>query len=179
MIVYLVTNNANGKEYVGLTSGTLARRRKEHFQSSASGSMTAFHCALRKYGADAFSWITLYSGTDRADICQKEIEEIASRKPAYNMTAGGDGIPAGFRHSRASMQGRSAAVAKVWASHTEEERAARGRAISAAKKGKPRPAGAGVKKGFVRSQEFKDKVAAGMRASRARRKALALHGVKP
>lgn len=93
-IVYLARNTVNGGEYVGMTKKSLQQRRKEHERDATSGKgfCRKFHAALRKYGADAFEWSVIAEVSDRPSAAAREIEEIASRKTRYNITAGGPGV---------------------------------------------------------------------------------------
>lgn len=56
--------------------------------------MLAFHCAIRKYGAEAFKVSILYECSNSVELEQAEIRLIAEHKTfglGYNMTPGGDG----------------------------------------------------------------------------------------
>jgi len=92
-IVYMATNRVNGKRYVGYTSKTLLRRRRQHEFSALSlrGECRAFHAAIRKYGAEAFDWHVLSEHLSREDGIQAEICQIAELRPAYNISKGGQG----------------------------------------------------------------------------------------
>lgn len=94
-LVYLATNKANGKQYVGFTTQTLVLRRTQHEYQATRG---ATHCplfyrALRKYGVNGFDWVQLAEGPDE-DMLALERSEILARgcqKPAgYNLSSGGD-----------------------------------------------------------------------------------------
>ena len=54
--IYKVTNNINGKMYIGQTRRTIEQRWKQHIYDSFNNSLdtSAFHCAIRKYGIEAF-----------------------------------------------------------------------------------------------------------------------------
>lgn len=106
MIIYAITNRVNGKRYIGMTEMTLARRWWQHQKATASGSRTILHCAIRKYGPDAFDVRIVAEavlGANRDDLAALEsllIEQEKVLTPfGYNMTAGGDGIPRGHRHA--------------------------------------------------------------------------------
>lgn len=95
MIVYIATNTANGKSYIGITRKTLSERMNGH-KSGASGtrSNAAFHRAIRKYGWDSFVWSTLRECSTAEELKSAERELIAlygTNKTGYNMTEGGDG----------------------------------------------------------------------------------------
>ena len=93
--VYHVQNRINGKSYVGKTATTLLRRRKEHFVHARKGSSYLFHCALREFGFQSFSWKVILESQDLEELklCEMEsIERFSAMNPdGYNMTEGGDG----------------------------------------------------------------------------------------
>ena len=99
--VYLATNRINGKRYVG-QSIDFDKRKNEHRKSSLSGSRYVFHCAIRKYGFDAFDWEVL---KHREFITREQnklwmtywekhyIKELNTMAPnGYNLTKGGEGV---------------------------------------------------------------------------------------
>ena len=47
--IYLITNVANGKIYVGATKKTIRKRLQEHFYSARRDLKRRFYCAIRKY----------------------------------------------------------------------------------------------------------------------------------
>ena len=92
----LITN----KDYIGLTTRTLDKRRKEHLYS-AFKKMEELHFsrALRKYGANAFEWsiLTTVSARYKEDLVEslkalekKYIKQFDSYHNGYNSTLGGD-----------------------------------------------------------------------------------------
>ena len=85
-MIYKITNNINGKIYIGKTEKTLEERWYKHVQSAKYGSNTYFHKAIRKHGAENFSICFLMAGLD-----DEEVACILEYKPDYNMTAGGTG----------------------------------------------------------------------------------------
>lgn len=96
-IVYLVTNTANGKEYVGQTIKTLIARKMGHLRDARTRSdRTPFSRAIRKYGAECFTWQMLMVCSSRADLDATErayIGILGTKKPeGYNLTDGGKGI---------------------------------------------------------------------------------------
>jgi hypothetical protein len=91
--LYLVTNTVNGKQYVGITVGSLENRLKQHFAMARRGRKSAFANAIRKYGERCFE-ITLISDAAATfeQLQQLEVEEIARRdtiRKGYNTAAGG------------------------------------------------------------------------------------------
>lgn len=86
-IIYLITNNVNGKRYVGKTKKTANQRFKRH-KYSAVEPKTYLHKALAKYGFENFKIEVLEECTN---LDQRERHWIKTLKPEYNMTIGGDG----------------------------------------------------------------------------------------
>ena len=101
MIVYVITNLINGKRYIGITEMALQKRWSAHKWGANSGSKTALHCAIRKYGSNNFKVAPIVSalpGSTRGDLCYLErllISQENTMGPiGYNLTPG-DGVPAG------------------------------------------------------------------------------------
>ena len=89
--VYLITNNDNGNQYVGLTND-LKRRIVEHVTpKNINNRTTVLSRALRKYGVMAFTFSVLEVVIDTADLPEREMHWIARLSPAYNMNDGGLG----------------------------------------------------------------------------------------
>ena len=88
--IYVVTNKINGKQYVGLTSISVAHRWSEHKTCANIGKKTYFYSALRKYGPDAFEISTYASVLNKSDLSRVEREIIQQLSPAYNQTNGGE-----------------------------------------------------------------------------------------
>ena len=101
MIIYLTTNNIREKVYVG----KLVNERKKTYL----GSGTYVRRAIKKYGKENFSRITLEDGiTDHDYLCEREKYWIAfydSTNPdvGYNLTEGGGGL-LGFHHSEETLE---------------------------------------------------------------------------
>lgn len=95
-IIYLVTNKKNGKQYIGKTVGSLARRRAYH---GCRG--YALYNAIQKYGKRAFTWEVIcvcplqdLDETERRLI--KKYDTCISRGgKGYNIQDGGNGAPYG------------------------------------------------------------------------------------
>lgn len=94
--VYLATNLANGKAYIGKTISGLASRKITHRHAAAYGRRSPFLAALRKYGFDAFDWRELFSSDDEAALLAAEVALIADYRRSgaqlYNLTDGGEGL---------------------------------------------------------------------------------------
>lgn len=87
----------SGKSYVGWTSQGWRARWCDHVRAArkGAGSSPAFHRAIRKYGADAFTHevlerMTTEAGAKRAE--QLWIRELGTfGRRGYNLSEGGDG----------------------------------------------------------------------------------------
>lgn len=97
-LIYKITNNINGKVYIGLTD-SFNRRMTQH--SSVSGSPSSdgyfnyFYRAVRKYGWDNFTKEILEENLSREEANIKEtfyINKYQSNEPecGYNLTEGGE-----------------------------------------------------------------------------------------
>lgn len=89
MIIYKITNNINGKCYIGKTVGTLEARWKRHMRPSSK--CIYLKNAIQKYGAVNFNIevIAIAASIDELNTLEKSL--ILQLKPAYNLRAGGDG----------------------------------------------------------------------------------------
>lgn len=92
-IVYIHTNKANGKKYVGITS-MLPEKRWAGGRGYRSNRL--FYRAIQKYGWDGFTHEIVESGLTKQEAYQKEIELIQSMqltnpKYGYNLDKGGNG----------------------------------------------------------------------------------------
>ena len=93
-VVYMATNTINGKRYVGATSRGLSVRRSKHF-GDAKGKRPGcrvFNAAIRKYGADAFTWKVLATLSSHDEMMIEEVRVIRKMAPEYNITSGGRGM---------------------------------------------------------------------------------------
>jgi len=94
--VYCITNQANGKRYVGVTTTGYENRFANHLWHSkkSKSSCRALHSAMRKYGAECFSVELLEFARDWRHMNQLErewIKKLDTLAPAgYNLTDGGD-----------------------------------------------------------------------------------------
>lgn len=96
-IIYRVTNQANGKVYIGLTTKSMEYRRSKHYSEARLGSKKYFHKAIRKYGENSFIWVTIDDSNDINFLRNKEKEWISysesnNSKYGYNLTSGGEGV---------------------------------------------------------------------------------------
>ena len=107
MIAYLITNQQNGKQYVGITTRNIDRRWYEHkYVSNSCGQLLAK--AIKKYGEDSFTIEHIASAIGNVDnlksIEQDLIAQFDTKVPnGYNLTDGGDGV-FGFKFSEAQRK---------------------------------------------------------------------------
>lgn len=91
--IYVITNDINGKQYVGKTETTIEERFKEHQKDCYRPrcEKRPLYAAMRKYGIEHFS-IQELEETNNA--CEREIywiEKLGTFHNGYNATKGGDG----------------------------------------------------------------------------------------
>ena len=93
--IYCITNNTNGKQYVGKTTNLVEERWREHCSDYIKDrcNKRPLYNAMNKYGIDNFTISTLEECTE-LDSELREIFWIESLKTygkGYNATLGGDG----------------------------------------------------------------------------------------
>lgn len=91
--IYKITNDINGKLYVGKTEFSIEKRFKEHCSDAFRNrnEKRPLYSAMQKYGIEHFH-IELLEETDNPE--EREIywiETLGSFKDGYNATIGGDG----------------------------------------------------------------------------------------
>lgn len=91
--LYQITNDINGKIYIGKTEFSIEKRFKEHCADAfrERNEKRPLYSAMRKYGIEHFH-IQLIEETDNSE--EREIywiEQKCSFKYGYNATRGGDG----------------------------------------------------------------------------------------
>ena len=95
MLIYLITNKINGKQYVGQTSKSLDARWKDHVQIRFRPSCSYLHSAIDKYGPDNFLVEILVTVQTKEEMNFYEralIKALGTKAPdGYNLTDGGDG----------------------------------------------------------------------------------------
>lgn len=94
----MLTNRANGKQYVGITTRTLEERWYHHVYAATHENMASCPLlarAIRKHGAYAFDKEIIATAENSEDLRRKEclwIENLGTTAPAgYNLTGGADG----------------------------------------------------------------------------------------
>lgn len=91
--IYQITNDVNGKIYIGKTEFSIEKRFKEHCADAFRdrNEKRPLYAAMRKYGIEHFH-IELLEETDNPNERETYwIEQKHSFKHGYNATMGGDG----------------------------------------------------------------------------------------
>lgn len=166
--VYIITNKANGKQYVGIAKD-LKRRWHQHI--SANGSAPAFHAAMKKYGKDFFVFSHICDAFDFEAACDIErmlIQQHNTKAPfGYNLTDGGEGVVGRIMTEEDKEVRRKASVAFV-ASLSSEERSAKfgikGRKLAPEQIEKIRASNKGKNLGKKLSEETRAKMSAAHKA---------------
>jgi group I intron endonuclease len=187
--IYMVRNRANGKVYVGLTTGTIRRRWIDHKASAKCGRGRYFAAAIRKYGPDNFTIVELgraFSNDELDDMEKRSIWAHESTDPeyGYNLLPGGGSAGLSSDETKAKQaaasKNRSKELrAKVSATLTGQKRTPETRAkMSAAHKGRkktPEHIAKLTRLGSKHSEETKAKISAsGKQQWERRREGLAL-----
>lgn len=94
--IYKITNNINGKIYIGKTNFTIEKRWKEHCNDYQKETLQKrpLYSAMKKYGIENFSIeeVEQLESPQQAEEREKYwIEYYGSFKNGYNATIGGDG----------------------------------------------------------------------------------------
>ena len=89
----------NGKHYIGLTTTSLEKRKREHKWCGKNDDTRVLYKALRKYEmVDTFELVEIDTADTIDELCEKEIRYIQDYKSyymdgnGYNMTLGGEGF---------------------------------------------------------------------------------------
>lgn len=91
-VVYRAVNIVNGKSYIGVTKTGLYVRERAHRNLADRGIGNLLQRAIRKYGQDNIIFSVLSSFGDDYDLARiYEWEMISKHRPAYNLSAGGEG----------------------------------------------------------------------------------------
>ena len=94
--IYKITNQLNGKMYIGKTTDTIENRWKAHLHDSRKERCKTRHlyAAMNKYGTDKFKIEEVEYITDLSILNEREkywITYYNTYKNGYNETYGGDG----------------------------------------------------------------------------------------
>jgi len=100
MVVYKITNNANGKVYIGVTARSFKERMKSHKNNKVE---TKFTNAIKRYGWENFTKEIIEEVDTLEKLFEREIYWIDfynSYKQGYNSTMGGDISPMLFQENK-------------------------------------------------------------------------------
>ena len=91
--LYEITNNANGKIYIGITISEITERFYGHVAAAKRGDQSPLYRAIRKYGSNNFSiQIIRNDARNYLELQQQEVDAIEKRKACiigYNVAIGG------------------------------------------------------------------------------------------
>ena len=152
MFIYLVRLDGE-PVYVGLTTGSVARRWADHqyLANTTVGTHRAMANALRKYPAERFTVEQIAEASSLEELNALEVELIAKwgtlAPGGYNLTAGGGGQVGRVASEETK---KKLSVAAKGRKHTPEACAK----VSAANKGKPKPEGFGARVGATQKGKY-------------------------
>jgi group I intron endonuclease len=91
MLIYKITNTVNDRVYVGLTTGPLRVRWRQHLSAAKTDVDKPLYRAMRKHGAEKFAIKAIYEATSIEDLRAAEIRLIGELKAhakdgGYNLT---------------------------------------------------------------------------------------------
>ena len=91
MWIYKITNQINGKSYIGQASDPYNRWAKHRSRARNGNQMSAIHHAIKKYGVENFDFKVIDETTkEKVDDLEKHyIKEYKSYENGYNLTKGG------------------------------------------------------------------------------------------
>ena len=122
--IYIITNIANGKRYVG-SARSIKIRWWEHERKLRAGSHRNHHLqhAYDHYGVDSFRWEVLKYVTDVTHLIEREQYYLDTLKPEYNHRRIADS-QLGLRHRPETIEKmRKASRQRRGWKHTEEAKA--------------------------------------------------------
>jgi group I intron endonuclease len=108
--VYVLTNKINGKRYVGIGCGKKGiEGRWAQYKRYECKQQTKLYNALKLYGVDNFTFEVILETDDidnakRSEMFLIDVWNLQDDRYGYNITAGGDSIRLGLKHSEETKQ---------------------------------------------------------------------------
>lgn len=99
MFIYKITNNLDGKFYIGQTVKDISYRFRKHLELGERGGGYKLHSAIHKHGRNNFSIELVEECSSLEELNEKEEFWIGELKPDYNLCPGGQ-----FRLSAESIE---------------------------------------------------------------------------
>ena len=119
--VYKITNETNGKVYIGITNQGYEVRWYKHCSDAECKSEFPVHNAIRKYGKENFQIEVIETIEDKDYDYLKEREiywikkfDSYNREKGYNLTLGGDGTFGRFHSEETKDKIRQKALGRTW-----------------------------------------------------------------
>lgn len=123
--IYVITNNINGKQYVGLSKDCW-RRWADHYSKSYNSTRIddlnkALYLAMRKYGRENFSF-RIIEQCPPEELAEKEkywIKQLDTYHNGYNETLGGEtsgdkNVHIGEEHGMAKLTEKDVKQCRYW-----------------------------------------------------------------
>ena len=114
--IYLITNNINGKVYVGQAIRGKEKRWNRHLNDMKAGSELYLHRAIRKYGAENFTVSLLATAESHEELNRLEVLWVFLLKShgpgGYNMTDGGEGCTGALQSEETKAKKSKALMGK-------------------------------------------------------------------
>jgi group I intron endonuclease len=107
--VYLITNQVNGKKYIGKTGKSLVDRLKQHKKRAKNDNLKSYllHRSMKKHGIDNFQIELIEAFNNQDEAYQAEAKNITEYNTfhgdGYNLTSGGTGMGCGENHPDSSL----------------------------------------------------------------------------
>ena len=115
MFIYKITNQLDGKFYIGQTVNEISYRFRKHLELGERGGGYKLHSAISKHGRDNFSVELIEECSDLDELNQREIYWIDELRPHYNLCPGGSFRlgPESIEKMRKSLTGRKQSAESV------------------------------------------------------------------
>lgn len=153
MIIYFISA---GDEvvYIGQTKLTLEKRRKQHEYNAGRGKGYVIGAAIRKHGAESFTWNVHSSYYNQVDLDAAEKHYIQKYNPKYNINLGGEARGVRKKSGAPTWNKGKKGLQQAWNKGLPQSEETR-KKLSLAKSGKPT--------GHVLSEKHKQAIASGRR----------------